>query len=64
MSIGFALTGVIAVGVAALFLFVFNDNNKAAVNIPNTTASSASRPGPRPGTPRSTRCPTGSSRSA
>jgi hypothetical protein len=48
MAIGFALTGVIAVGVAVLFLFVFNDSNKAAVNIPNSDSLVGVQTGPAP----------------
>jgi hypothetical protein len=48
MAIGFALTGVIAVGVAVLFLFVFNDSNKAAVDIPNSDSLVGVQTGPAP----------------
>ena len=48
MAIGFALTGVIAVGVAVLFLFVFNDSNRAAVNIPNSDSLVGVQTGPAP----------------
>jgi hypothetical protein len=48
MAIGFALTGVIAVGVAVLFLFVFNDSNKAAVDIPNSDSLVGIQTGPAP----------------
>jgi hypothetical protein len=48
MAIGFALTGVIALGVAVLFLFVFNDSNKAAVDIPNSDSLVGIQTGPAP----------------
>jgi len=48
MAIGFALTGVIALGVAVLFLFVFNDSNKAAVDIPNSDSLVGVQTGPAP----------------
>jgi hypothetical protein len=48
MSIGFAASGVIAVVVAALFLFVFSGTNEAALEVPTEGSLAGLQKGPAP----------------
>ena len=61
LSVGFAASGVIAVVVAALFLFVFSGNNSAALEVPADGDLAGLQTGPAPWNTGSTPSPTGSS---